>query len=49
MVVVRFVSTLEEALNVLVQMGIYYIMMEGNVQVPKQSNIAIENDISINS
>ena len=49
MVVVRFVSPLEEALNVLVQMGIYYIMMEGNVQVPKQSNIVIENDININS
>ena len=49
MVVVRFVSTLEEALNVLVQMGIYYIMTEGNVQVPKQSNIAIENDININN
>ena len=36
-VVVRIAPTLKEALNVLVERGICYMMMEGNVQVPKQS------------
>ena len=40
-IVVRFVPTLKEALIVLVQMGIYYIMMEGDAQVPKQLNINV--------
>ena len=36
-VVVRIAPTLKEALSVLVERGICYMMMEGNVQVPKQS------------
>ena len=34
-VVVIIATTLKEALNVLVERAIYYMMMEDNVQVPK--------------
>ena len=40
-VVVRFAQTLKEALNVLVERAIYYMMMEDNVQVPKQYTLRL--------
>ena len=36
-VVVRFATTLGEALHVLAEMGTYWMVMERIVQVPKQS------------
>ena len=47
-VVVRFAPTLKEALNVLVERAICYMMMEGNVEVQKQST-CICNTLRVSS